>query len=201
MLGPLERNRILLSRIGIGALVVAAIGTESAWKDSDLMEQTSFGVAMILVACACLGRIWCLMYISGRKERELVTTGPYSLCRNPLYVSSFLGVFGVALATNTLTFPLVATLGFLSVYSYTVAAEERRLLHRYGAKYETYQRVTPRFLPAFSRYRRPNKLEIEIRTFQKGLFDTFWFLIALMSMHIVMELHEAGRLAALVKLV
>jgi hypothetical protein len=127
--------------------------------------------------------------------------GPYSLCRNPLYVFSFLGMFGVALATNTLTFPLVVTLGFLVLYPSIVAAEERRLMRIHGAKYETYQRVTPRFIPAFRRYHRPNKLEIETRAFQKGLLDTAWFLLALMGMHIVMELHEAGHLAAFMKLV
>jgi protein-S-isoprenylcysteine O-methyltransferase Ste14 len=196
-----ERARVLASRVCIGILAVTAIGTESAWKSSDLIEQTTFGLAMLFVAFACLGRIWCLAYISGRKERELVTVGPYSLCRNPLYLFSFLGAVGVALATNTLTFPFVVTLGFFSLYPATVAAEEGRLTRLYGAKYETYQRVTPRFIPAFSRYQRPNRLEIEIRTFQRGLLDAFWFLVALMSIHIIMELHEAGHLAAFLKLI
>ena len=113
--------------------------------------------------------------------------------------SAFMPI-GVALATNTLTFPFVVTLGFLGFYPATVAAEERRLMRLHGAKYETYQRVTPRFVPAFSRYQRPNRLEIEMRTFQRGLLDALWFLLALMSVHIIMELHEAGHLAAFLKL-
>src|SRR6476660_1715925 len=30
-------------------------------------------------------RLWATGYVGGRKRRELVTEGPYSLCRNPLY--------------------------------------------------------------------------------------------------------------------
>jgi protein-S-isoprenylcysteine O-methyltransferase Ste14 len=35
-------------------------------------------------------RLWSTLYIGGRKRVVLVSDGPYSLCRNPLYVGTFL---------------------------------------------------------------------------------------------------------------
>ena len=57
-----------------------------------------FGVA--LLAVAAMGRIWCLIYIAGRKNKELCQLGPYSLCRNPLYLFSFVGVIGFFFETG-----------------------------------------------------------------------------------------------------
>ena len=197
----IERLRILVSQIGVALLGILAVGTESVWKHSELVEQSCFGLALVLVTTACLGRIWCLAYIAGRKERELVTDGPYSICRNPLYLFSFLGILGVALATNTVTFPLTVTMGFLALYPFVIGAEERRLTRLHGMRYDIYRQQTPRFIPAFHRYRSARKLEIEASTFHKGLLDTVWFSLALMGMHIVMELHEGSHLLAFAKVI
>jgi protein-S-isoprenylcysteine O-methyltransferase Ste14 len=40
---------------------------------------------------AILGRAWSTRYIGERKANLLVTEGPYSVSRNPLYLFSFLG--------------------------------------------------------------------------------------------------------------
>jgi protein-S-isoprenylcysteine O-methyltransferase Ste14 len=41
-------------------------------------------------------------YVFGRKSRELCTDGPYSICRNPLYLFSFLCGIGVAAQADSL---------------------------------------------------------------------------------------------------
>ena len=41
---------------------------------------------LVLILVCILGRTWCTLYIGGLKKRELVTAGPYSVVRNPLYV-------------------------------------------------------------------------------------------------------------------
>ena len=51
--------------------------------------------ALLLIALACLGRIWCSVFIAGRKDTAIVIDGPYALVRHPLYVLSFLGGIGL----------------------------------------------------------------------------------------------------------
>ncbi|HUQ10079.1 MAG TPA: hypothetical protein VM146_07160, partial [Steroidobacteraceae bacterium] len=35
----------------------------------------------VCVCLACLGRIWCSVFIAGHKDADLVTTGPFARCR------------------------------------------------------------------------------------------------------------------------
>ena len=73
-----------------------------------------------LIIGAALGRIWCNIYITGRKDKELCTDGPYSLCRNPLYLFSFIGVVGVMYAIQNIpllvaSIPLMPTPRLISI--------------------------------------------------------------------------------------
>ena len=57
-------------------------------------------IGYALIGVGAVGRMWCGVYIAGRKNKELCQDGPYSLCRNPLYVFSFIGTVGVALGAR-----------------------------------------------------------------------------------------------------
>ena len=50
---------------------------------------------------------WSSLYIAGRKGRELVTVGPYSTCRNPLYFFSIVGAAGMGAQSGSLTLGLI----------------------------------------------------------------------------------------------
>lgn len=92
-------------------------------------------------------RIWATAHIGMRKSREVVFHGPYSLCRNPLYVGTFLQMFSQALFLKSLTFSVS---GFAIVLLYTIGvvpAEERFLRKRLGPEYVMYLETVPRWLP------------------------------------------------------
>jgi protein-S-isoprenylcysteine O-methyltransferase Ste14 len=57
-------------------------------------------LALTLVTAAILGRIWCSTFVAGHKEEQLITEGPYALCRHPLYALSIVGGFGLGMATR-----------------------------------------------------------------------------------------------------
>ena len=108
-----------------------------------LLEATG----VLAVAAACLGRIWCSVFIAGRKDVELVTTGPYALCRHPLYTLSMLGGLGLGLASRSLVLTAATLLVLGALFARAAAAEDRFLAARFDARFESYRAATPRFWP------------------------------------------------------
>lgn len=92
-------------------------------------------------------RIWSILYVGGRKGRELVTTGPYAATRNPLYVGTLCFGLSCAAFLQSLIVLAATVVGGL-VYRYRVIpAEERALEALHGEAYRAYRAATPRFLP------------------------------------------------------
>jgi hypothetical protein len=82
-----------------------------------------------------------------RKDRRLQRTGPYGLCRNPLYLGTLLLQLGFALASGVWTFVISALVVFTAIYLAVILLEERWLKKVFGEPYEEYLRDTPRLLP------------------------------------------------------
>ena len=80
------------------------------------------------------------------KDTSLVTTGPYALTRNPMYLGWSLGVLGLAFGTGS-AWLLAGSLAALRAIDREVHVEEMRLYGRFGAAYEAYRDRVPRYLP------------------------------------------------------
>jgi protein-S-isoprenylcysteine O-methyltransferase Ste14 len=82
----------------------------------------------------------------GHPTSRLVTTGVYSISRNPLYLASIMVLLGVALALNNL-WALVA-LGVSTVFCHYVliVPEEEYLLAKFGDEYRDYTATVHRWL-------------------------------------------------------
>ncbi len=82
-----------------------------------------------------------LVYIiRGGKNRqvyaeELVTSGIFSHCRNPLYVGNILMIVGLGIMSNTIFFNLLLIPLFLFFYQAIVRAEENFLDSKFGNAY------------------------------------------------------------------
>ncbi|MGE5248675.1 MAG: isoprenylcysteine carboxylmethyltransferase family protein [Bacteroidota bacterium] len=80
------------------------------------------------------------------KGHHLVTTGPYSLIRHPLYSGMCGWAAALALLTANWIFAGVAVLCVLAVF-WRIPREERMMLEAFGGEYGSYMRRTGRLLP------------------------------------------------------
>jgi protein-S-isoprenylcysteine O-methyltransferase Ste14 len=102
-------------------------------------------VSLALASLAALGRIWCSLFIAGRKDAELVTDGPYALCRHPLYVFSLMGGIGIGMATRSVVLTVSTLIVLATLLIPAALREEQMLQSRYGAVYEAYAARVPRW--------------------------------------------------------
>jgi protein-S-isoprenylcysteine O-methyltransferase Ste14 len=94
-----------------------------------------------------------LVYIirGGQNRRvyaeDLVTTGIFSHCRNPLYFGNILILAGLGIASNSIIFNCIATPLFLFFWQSIVYAEENYLANKFGTQYQQYCSRVNRWLP------------------------------------------------------
>ncbi|HVC93299.1 MAG TPA: isoprenylcysteine carboxylmethyltransferase family protein [Pirellulales bacterium] len=112
-------------------------------------------------------RFWSTLYIGGRKTLVVVSDGPYSICRNPLYVGSFLVAISTALLLRSLTFAIAIVLGASFYALATVPAEERYLRKTLGEAYDRYCRRVPRFWPRLSSFQTPAEVVVNVRALKR----------------------------------
>lgn len=182
-------HRLLVSRIFAVAFFLAVLAAESAHEDN-LLSTALFLVGLALVGVATVGRLWCSLYISGHKNTELITTGPYSLSRNPLYFFSLLGFAGIGFASETFTLGIVLAAAMLIGYPTVIRREEAVLRERFGAEFEAYSARVPRFLPRLSGYVEPETYSVNPRLFRRTMFDVVWFIWFVGILEFVEALHE-----------
>ena len=116
-------------------------------------------------------RIWAVGYAGASTRartlgaaRDLVTTGPYSYVRNPLYLGNFLLSLGVCLVANVYWLVAILIVGYFSQYLPIIAVEEAYLLESCGSVYQVYRERVPRFLPQFRSYPDPSDPRFFFRT-------------------------------------
>jgi protein-S-isoprenylcysteine O-methyltransferase Ste14 len=187
-----ERCRLTISQIWIVGVFCLTLFSQSKWNESELFEESFFAIALILTVIGSFGRIWSLAHIAGRKNDQLVSVGPYSMCRNPLYLFSLLAAIGIGLSTCTFTIPIAIVIGFAMLYPSVIRVEEERLASLYGPTFDSYCLSTPKFFPSFRNYIPAAQLLVDMRAFSRGLRDSGWFLLGILAVRINSELHEAG---------
>ena len=189
MKNSIERARIAISRVFAVALIGLILVSGSHWQvDVPLLGSIMFCLGAMLVGVASLGRMWCSLYIAGYKTNKLITEGPYSMTRNPLYFFSFLGAVGIGLVTETFFFTLVMLIGFAIYYPMVIKSEEAKLLKLHSADYDAYFSKTPRFFPNFSALAEPQEYEVKPIIYRKHILDAVWFIWILGVLEILKEL-------------
>lgn len=180
----LRRPVSFVFALGLGMLVFSTRpnGFEEAFHT--FIKLTGYS----LVFVACIGRIWCAIHITGRKNRELCQSGPYTFTRNPLYFSSFLGAVGVCLGAQACLEAVLMASVFLLYYKFVIRAEEQRLKALFGSSYEEYCQTVSRFWPRLRKQPPVQVLVVNVNALTKSVFEAALFLLAILGIEILEQL-------------
>jgi protein-S-isoprenylcysteine O-methyltransferase Ste14 len=184
-----ERLRISLTWcFGLFIAILAIFGGNRL--QAPLLGTVLLTLGGILAAVGAFGRMWCSLYIAGYKNKTLVTVGPYSLCRNPLYFFSFIGALGIGLSTGSFTIPLIIVCGFAVYYPLVVSDEEARMALLHGEYFHHYRQRTPAFFPRFSAFSEPAEYTVQPIIFRKDIGDSVWFIWIVCLLQLISTLRD-----------
>jgi protein-S-isoprenylcysteine O-methyltransferase Ste14 len=189
--------RILLTRLYLLFLAGLILLGTSYWQPGLWGASVILFAALLLVSAAVAGRMWCSLYIAGYKNSQLVRTGPYSLCRNPLYLFSLMGAVGIGITTWTFTIPVLVAVAFAVYYPAVIKKEEAVLRKKHGVDFESYCLEVPSFLPNHAGFQQPETYEVKPRVFLNHLASAVWFILALGVIQLLKAAQLAGHLPAL----
>jgi protein-S-isoprenylcysteine O-methyltransferase Ste14 len=153
-----------------------------------------------LIGVAIIGRLWCTLYIGGRKSAEIVADGPYSIVRNPLYVFSAIGAAGAGAQTGSVVVALVFGIATALAFIVVARREETFLREKFGAAFDVYRARVPRMLPKFSLYRDSASLVVIPKRLYTTFFDSLVFFVALPLSEFIEHLQLHGTLPVLLRL-
>jgi protein-S-isoprenylcysteine O-methyltransferase Ste14 len=116
------------------------------WFRSIMVGAATLGILFAVWGLRVLGENWAPSASGVRNDTVLVTTGPYSIVRNPIYLGLFLFIPSIALVAASWLIVLPGLV--LSIMLYTqMGEEEAMLIDRFGDAYVEYMKRTPRFIP------------------------------------------------------
>lgn len=184
------------------ALIFVTLGllfVKTAWQSEFTYRAIQF-CSIGLIWVGILGRLWSILYIGGRKALEVVTTGPYSMMRNPLYFFSAIASVGVGGLSGSLIIAALAGILCMIAFLIVIKREEEFLGGTFGKPYAHYCARVPRFFPAFSLFKDEDSLEVSLRRVYSTLFDGLVFFAALPLFGLISYLQNSGFLPVLLRL-
>lgn len=112
-----------------------------------------FCVSLFLLISGQIIRFWACSYVGyfSRYDKlhspRLVTSGPYSIVRHPLYAANFLIGFAMTLLSANVILILTYVFLFCVFYAQVTHLEEDHLLAKFCNSFIEYRQSVPKFIP------------------------------------------------------
>lgn len=143
----------ILYLAAIAASIVLHLLVPLPWFGSPLADLL-FAAGWLLVLAAVFLEVAAIrtLHRSGttirldRRAEHLVTSGPYALSRNPIYLGNTAIMIGVGFITGIIWFLILAFLAAFATQKLAIEAEEQHLALRFGKKYRDYQKKVRRWV-------------------------------------------------------
>jgi protein-S-isoprenylcysteine O-methyltransferase Ste14 len=192
-------KRLFIPKLLFLPAILFAIVSQHVYEADGFWDTTLEVVSFLFLMVAALGRVWTSAYIAGRKTQELVTDGPYSLTRNPLYFFSLLAYLGAGLAFEKLTVAFAFVVVFWLSHWPTILAEENKLRNRFGGTYDNYAESVPRFWPRFRRMILPESVTFSPVAFNRSVVHCGFIMLSFLLAHLIEYAQDAGVVPILIR--
>lgn len=193
----LNKRRILYSRL-LAVVAVSLLIFTSPFLDGSLWISSLFiTIGLLMVSFCVIGRIYATIFLGGHKNESLIADGPFSVCRNPLYLFSLIGVTGICFLSLRISFIIVIPYVMYRVYKNLIMREEAFLAEKFGEEYASYCARTPRFFPKLSLYMAPESITVYPEYLRRALRDGLWWFSAYPAIGLVYFLQAHGVLSPL----
>lgn len=198
--GDYQHTRRMVLAVLVVVLFAALLFGQSTFPPDTPVHETIEMFGVLLIFLGVVGRLWSTLYIGGRKSSEVVTGGPYSITRNPLYVFSSIAAAGVGAQIGSIT----GTIGFgllcAGAFHIVIRHEEKVLKEALGAPYQAYLAKVPRFFPKLSLYEEGDTGSFKPRLLLTTLLDGLVFLVALPVFETIDGAQQSGILPVLFRI-
>jgi len=135
---------------------IAGVGIEAAFHRGgffrDYTSLTPVGFVIFTIGAGLAAWGWSIFRrarttrVPGEASTTLVTSGPYRLMRNPMYVGLSVAYIGEAAILHQIVPIVLLPLTIFYLNRVVIPVEEERLLAVFGAQYERYQNDVRRWL-------------------------------------------------------
>lgn len=144
-----------LFRLLIGVVVVMVLSQNSSLKIlvtpivSPVLNiigvvLCGLGIGFAIWARLHIGRNWG-MPMSIKENPELITSGPYSVVRHPIYTGVIFALLGTALNNTGIVFVICAL--FAAYFIYSATREEKLMMQQFPEQYAAYRQRTKMIIP------------------------------------------------------
>jgi protein-S-isoprenylcysteine O-methyltransferase Ste14 len=202
-LGRFQHNRMRLLWVAALLLAPVLLLTGSAWAHGRWAASGVVGMlqtaGFLLIAFGVMGRIWTIAHIGGRKSTQLVVTGPYSISRNPLYLSSAVAMAGVGATAGSVTMMIALFSITTTAFAVTARREEAYLEQHHGDEYRAYIAAVPRFWPRFKIYHERAEFVTNADSFRRTVLQSATFFAVIPALGIIGWLQAKGILPVLAR--
>ncbi|OHB73066.1 MAG: hypothetical protein A2Z25_06835 [Planctomycetes bacterium RBG_16_55_9] len=173
-------------------IIFVAIFVRPSWSVESMAAFVIEACGYLFLLGGLVIRIWCTFYIGGQKSKEIIISGPYSLCRNPLYVGTFILSIGAGFCFENLLMLAIVPAIIIPVHVIVVRMEETHLEQIFGEEYRVYKQKVPRFWPNFSNYNSPDSFNVNVNAIRRIALDTLGVLLLPEIEDLLEVLHHHG---------
>ncbi|TPK74165.1 isoprenylcysteine carboxylmethyltransferase family protein [Mesorhizobium sp. B2-4-15] len=193
-LGNYQQMRRLVLAVLVVVLFLALLFGQSTFPPDTPVHESIEMFGVLLIFLGIVGRLWATLYIGGRKSSEVVTGGPYSITRNPLYVFSTVAAAGVGAQIGSFSGVILFAVLCAGAFHIVILREEKFLKEALGAPYQAYLERVPRFFPKLSLYQEGETGSFKPRLLLTTLLDGLVFLVALPAFELIDGAQQSGML-------